>query len=176
MTLIARIRKSRVLATVALVALAATVGIQAPSQAAPVNGSYAHTYAGPAPYIYYPRTNYNGPTFTLPSSVPAGATITTVDVDLGMSLLGNGMYYEAYLCAGAGTSDCVNVSPEGVWKYNSGWKTSTTVFTGYPATTQFHYVYRINDGKTGSIIPALNPARYVIRQNTTVGYTYDDLS
>lgn len=157
---------------VLLFALLPAVALQAPSHAETIE-SYSSSYTGIVPQIYYPRLNYQGPTFTAPATTPAGATITSVSVDLGFTLQPSNMYYQAFLCADAANTQCVDVSPTGAFKYNAGWtKTNITGFAGYPASTAFHFVVRIQDGQTGSIIPALNPYRYSKRQNATVTYTY----
>ena len=145
---------------------------QAPSQAA-TTGSYVNNYAGVDPQLYNVRTFMDGPTFTAPAGTPAGATITSVSASLAFTAQPTGMNYLVYLCADAADTQCANFSPTGSWYGQPTWPISgNTQLAGFPASTTLHYAVAITDGSTSSIKAALNPARYSLRQNTTVTYSY----
>ena len=153
-------------------AVVSTVALAPPSHA-DQTGSYT-TNLGALTKVYYPRTLVNGPLNTVPATVPINAVITTNSGYIGFTTQPSGMWWTAYLCAGSTNTICANVSPPTGLKFNAGWSYSTTAFAGYPATTQFHFVFLLNDGQTGSIIPALSPARQSTSQGITVNYTYPD--
>lgn len=167
-------RSSMKCVAIAAATVATSFAISPSASHADQAGSYTSNYTGANPEVFYPRQVNDGPNEAVPASVPANGVITSISGRLGTDTQPHGMWWTAYLCADAADTQCANVSPTGVWQYDAGWNYSTTAFAGWPATTKFHFAFVLQDGKTGNIIPALNPPLYVRTQNLTVNYTYPD--
>ena len=133
-----------------------------------------HSYRGTSPNIVITRTYFDGPKFSIPlSNEVAAGKITTISGRLGFTQQPYGMTYRALLCADITPVVCANVSPTGSWANAAGWNyQATSAFAGLPAYTTFYYSVQINDGGSGSIRPALNPARTSLEQTTNISYTY----
>ena len=168
-----------------VILLVATAGIlcltslASPSQAAnaaasATNTSYAFSYTGTSPTITHTRTFYDGPNFSIPLSQNViDGKITTFSGQLSFKTKPSGTNWLVYLCADAGNTQCVNVSPTGSWVGSNIWPVpENSSFAGYPAYTEFHYVMQLNDGGSGSIHPALNPFLNPVKLNTQINYTY----
>jgi hypothetical protein len=156
------------------VALPSQAAVDQEATATAANAAFDHIYSGTNPKIVHTRTFYDGPSFSIPlSNEVASGTITTISGTLSFTQQPAGTKYIAFLCADAANTQCIDVSPTGVWASSPSWNfPATSAFAGYPAYTTFHYVVQINDGGSGSIRPALNPVRTSLKQTAQLGYTY----
>jgi hypothetical protein len=147
------------------VAAVGLVGLATPAAAA--TGSYTIT-TWVQPQI--PNTNIyqDGSVLNPPSTVPATATITTIQGHLNFTAQPSGMAYKAAFCIDTNDTMCAGVNPAAT--YTNDWDFTSAALSGKNAsTTKLHLIAQLSYPSYVGV----NPARYLTTARTlTVNYTY----
>lgn len=171
-------RVGRTITALALASTALTAG--AVSFAQPSEAATAASYRSDAlpSDIFTVRLYQNSNAFTIPTSAPSTATITTVDASWNYI---NRPYYDltyVWLCTDA-NAVCAQIKGPNGNQVSGATVTGITTFTGKPISTKLHWVTYVDDGQTGTLHAALNPGMYAatpqgqpLSNYATIGYSY----